>query len=97
MLAEPWTNTTQLAHLSSPPKRKLMLSASAFGPQMRNRNGGGSSQSWAPKMDGIYGKIHRKMDDAWGYPHFRKPPNCEVDAKIRLGDLTGANLGDITD
>ena len=27
-----------------------------------------------PKIDGLYWKIHRYMDENRGYPHFRKPP-----------------------
>ena len=36
---------------------------------------GGFLKWWYPKMDDLSWKTPIKVDDDWGYPYFRKPPN----------------------
>ena len=44
---------------------------------------GGSMDGGSPKCLVYQGKSHVEIDDDWGYPHFRKPPNtCDLDVAM---------------
>ena len=40
----------------------------------------GVRQKWL-----VYGTSNLEMDENWGYPHFRKPPNLSKKWEIRYG------------